>query len=313
MTHIRPLSHRRRTKAERSTPIATTDLAGWLTVASVLLAGLVWAYWPVVVQLVKDWQRDPNYSVGQLVPLAALYLVWQERWALRRGTVRPCWWGLAVIAVAQIGRGYGMLMLFESAERYSLILSIAGLILLVGGKQVFWRLRWALLFLVLMVPLPGRVHNLISGPLQHQATSGAVFLLELAGVTVWREGNVIVLNGSVHVAVAEACSGLRMLTAFVVVAAVLAYIVNRPRWQKVTVLISSIPVAILCNLIRLFVTTELYLWADDKTAEAFFHDFAGLTMMPLAIGLLVGELWVLNTLVLPDDPAAGKVREGGVK
>ena len=158
-----------------------------------------------------------------------------------------------------------------------------------------------MLFLFLMVPLPGRIHNLISGPLQKLATTGAVFCLELIGITVAREGNIIVLNDRVPVAVAEACSGLRMLTAFVVVASVLAYIVNRPRWQKVVLLCSSVVVAIVCNLIRLVVTAGLFLYTSSAAAERFFHDFAGWTMMPLAILLLLGELWIMAQLVV-DEP-----------
>ncbi len=157
------------------------------------------------------------------------------------------------------------------------------------------------MFLFLMVPLPGKIHNLISGPLQTQATTGAVFLLELLGVIVTRQGNVIVLNNTIPLAVAEACSGLRMLTAFMIVAATLAYFVNRPAWQKTVLVISSIPVAIICNLIRLVVTAQLYLVTSSEIAEKFFHDFAGLVMMPLAILMLIGELILMDKLILPEN------------
>jgi len=296
-------SHRRRKRPSRhggrskSKPTFPTALAG---VAALVLAVLIWDYWPTIVPLFRDWQHDQNYSVGQLVPLAALWLIWHDRRALRRCEISPCWWGIAVIVAAQLGRLYGLLFLFESAERYSLVLTIAGMVLLLAGRQVFRQSKWVLLFLALMVPLPGRVHNMISGPLQSQATAGAVFSLELFGVTVAREGNTILLNHSVPLAVAEACSGLRMLTAFVVVAAALAYLVDRPAWQKAVLVCSSIPVAIVCNVARLFVTAELYLLTDSVTAERFFHDFAGLTMMPLAVCILIAELALLNRLVLSD-------------
>jgi len=284
-------------------------LAFPVAVALITLVVLIWDYWPTIVPLVKDWQQDQNYSVGQLVPFAALWLLWHDRHALRKCQVRPCWWGIGLILLAQLGRLYGLLFLFESAERYSLILTIAGVVLLVAGTQIFWQVRWILLFLFLMVPLPGRVHNMISGPLQTQATSGAVFLLELFGVTVVREGNVILLNGRVELAVAEACSGLRMLTAFIVVAAVFAYLVNRPRWQKATLVISSVPVAIICNLVRLMITAVLYLAVSSKIAEKFFHDFAGLSMMPLAILILLGELLLMNRLIIPEHAPEGPKRQ----
>ena len=182
------------------------------------------------------------------------------------------------------------------------MLSIVGVVMLVAGWQVFWKLKWILLFGFLMVPLPGRIHNMVSGPLQDHATSAAVFSLELLGITVGREGNVIVLNDSVPLAVAEACSGLRMLTSFAVVAATLAYVIYRPFWQKCVIVCSCVPVAILCNTIRLVVTALLFLKTNNEFAERFFHDFAGLTMMPLAVFILIVEMWLMTKLVIPEDP-----------
>jgi exosortase len=287
------------TSRRSPSPESQRDLFG-LAVAIPVLGLLVWAYWPILSMLVIEWGRDQDYSVGQLVPFVALYLLWHERHAVRKCKIKPCWWGIGVILLAQAARLFGLLFLFESAERYSMVLTFIGLVLLIYGWDVFRKTQWILLFLFLMIPLPGRIHNLISGPLQGIATAGAVVLLELFGTTVVREGNVIMLNDSQPLAVAEACSGLRMLTAFVVVAATLAYVVNRPRWQKGIVVASSIPVAIICNLARLFVTAQLYLVASSDTAERFFHDFAGLSMMPLAVLILAGELVLLSKLVIPE-------------
>jgi len=98
-----------------------------------------------------------------------------------------------------------------------------------------------------------------------------------------------------------------MLTAFVVVAAVFAFVVNRPRWQRAVLVLSSVPIAIVCNVMRLIATVALYAIASSSIAERFFHDFAGLTMMPVAIAILVGELWLMKKLVIADPaPAASR-------
>lgn len=267
---------------------------------------LVWSYWGTILELMGDWRNDDNYSVGQLVPFAALYLLWIDRKAVFRTVVTPCLWGLVIILVAQAARAYGLLYMYDSAVRYSLVLTIVGLVLFVAGRAVFRQVFWILGFLFLMVPLPGRIHNEISLPLQTLATSGAVFFLELFGVTVVRNGNVILLNDTVPLAVAEACSGLRMLTAFIVVGFVLAYVIDRPRWQKVTLVLSTVPVAIICNLFRLVVTAGLFLLVSSEFAERVFHDFAGLTMMPMAIAALLGELWILSRLVETDPVSDGR-------
>jgi len=151
-----------------------------------------------------------------------------------------------------------------------------------------------------MVPFPGRVHNLISGPLQRFATTGSVFLLEAFGVRVSQQGNVVMLGENTTMAVAEACSGLRMLMAFVIVAAFIAYMVKRSRLQKAVLLLSSIPVAVMCNIVRLLVTGVLMLLVSTQAGEKFFHDFAGLAMMPVAVLLMFGELWLMDKLTLPE-------------
>jgi exosortase len=207
---------------------------------------------------------------------------------------------LAIILLAELVRAFGLVFLFESAERYALVLTIAGLVLFIAGREIFRNLKWHLAFLLLMVPLPGQVHNLISGPLRGCATGGAVIALELIGITVMRDGNLIVLNHDTPLAVAEACSGLRMLTAFVFTAAVMAFLIHRPPWQKAVLLLSSVPIALACNLLRLVATAVLFLAVSGETAERFFHDFAGLTMMPLAILMLLFVLWMMNRLVTTD-------------
>jgi exosortase len=271
----------------------------WIALLSLLVA-LGWAYQAVIRGLIREWQSDENYSVGQLVPFAALYLIWNDRQQLARYVMKPCWWGAGLIVLAQALRGYGLYDMYESLERYSFILTIAGLVLLLCGWQIFRKVYLVILFLFLMVPLPGRVHNAISSPMQTLATNGAVMMLELMGIVVTQEGNVMVLNDSVRVAVAEACSGLRMLTAFIVVSAVFAYVIKRPAWQKVLVLCSSIPIAIFCNLVRLVITALLFMWTSSEMADRFFHDFAGLTMMPMAVMILVGELFLISRLVIEE-------------
>jgi len=201
MTRLRSTADERavsRPRSEAAVRDVQRALLGALTAAALLLV-LVWTYWPTIVGLWKDWRGDPNYSVGQLVPLAALYLLWENRRSLRACRIAPCWWGLGVLLLGQAGRFFGLLFLYESAERYALVLTIAGLVLLVAGRQVFWRVRWVLVFLLLTVPLPGRVHNAVSGPLQEYATVSTVFVLEVFGADVTREGNTLALNDQTSV------------------------------------------------------------------------------------------------------------------
>ncbi|MEK6677762.1 MAG: exosortase/archaeosortase family protein [Planctomycetota bacterium] len=297
-TLIRPAARRRAAPISRpksDPPRLPLSILGLTAVA----ISLVWSYALTIQDLIRNWEHDPNYSVGMLVPFAAGYMAWTRRADLPN-LGKVCWGGLAVLVVGQAIRAYGLFYLYESAERYSLVVTVIGLVLLLAGRETTTKLRWVLVFLFLMVPLPGRIHNMISGPLQGLATEGAVFFLELVAIHVIREGHVLILNDSVPLAVAEACSGLRMLTAFIVVGYVMAYLLDRSAWQKSVLVLSTIPVAILCNLVRLVITALLFAVVSGDVAEKFFHDFAGWTMMPMAIAVLLGEAWILRRLVIAD-------------
>jgi exosortase len=208
------------------------------------------------------------------------------------------------LLISQMIRLAGLYYMYGSLERYSIIFAVAGVVLLVWGYQIARRLVWVFIFLLLMIPLPGKVHDQVAIPLQSFASASAVFCLETAGYLVALQGNVLELSDRTSVAVAEACSGLRMLTAFTMVGAVLAFMVRRPAWQKTVIVLSSIPVAIVANTLRLVATVLLHEWVGGEVANRFFHDFAGLSMMPLAVIILVVELRLLRWLGRPTPKGA---------
>src|SRR4029079_2924652 len=137
----------------------------WIAFVAIALA-LLWTYARTIADLINEWEGNPNYSVGMIVPFAAAYLVWADRDALKRVPIRPAWSGLVILLIAQLVRLAGLAALYESAERYSILLTIVGLVVLVGGWKLFHEVRWILLLLVLMIPFPGSIHNMISSPLQ---------------------------------------------------------------------------------------------------------------------------------------------------
>jgi exosortase len=282
-------------------------------IASALLVITLLAYWPTMTDLFTEWQENDDYSAGQLVPLIAIFLIWRERKKLKQCSLKPCWWAIVLLILAQIARIFGLVFMFESAERYALVLTVTSIILMVAGWQTFRVSLWIILFLFLMVPFPGRIHNLISGPLQRMSATGSVFILEAFGAKVSQQGNIVMLNEKIPMAVAEACSGLRMLIAFIIVTAFIAYMVKRSRRQKTVLLLSSIPVAVMCNILRICVTAVLYTLVSSEVAEKFFHDFAGFAMMPAAVLLIFSELWIMERLTLPEPDAQQEQTKTSIK
>lgn len=274
--------------------------------AIALFVVFIWSYWPTIADLLEIWQGSDEYSSGLLVPFLAVYILWSRRHKIAESRIKPSMWGLAAFAGAQAFRLFGLFFMYGSAERLSLVFSIISLVLLLFGWDAIRKTYSVLLFLFLMLPLPARVHASIMLPLQKLATTSAVFCLEMTGYTVIREGNIIHLNGTT-VAVAEACNGLRMVTAFIIIISLVVLIVNRPFWEKLIVLISSLPIALLCNTIRLTVTAIAFTFLTGEKWEAIFHNWGGYAMMPVALLIVVTELWLLKNLTTPPEKKKGLI------
>jgi exosortase len=268
--------------------------------AVALTAGLIWAYWPVLVKLVGRWSADPQYSHGYLVPAFAALLVWLRRKELRAVPLQVNWWGVVLLAIGASLLLAGGLLYFSWFEEVSLLPTLAGMCLLFGGGRAF-RILWpAIVFLAFMLPLPFRLEKALAAELQTVASIASNYALQTMGFPALREGNVIVLN-DVRIGVVEACSGLSMLVVFFALATAVVILVKRPLWEKAVILPSAIPIAIVANVIRITVTGVLHETVGSKTADAFFHDFAGWLMMPLALGLLWLELKLLSWLFVETD------------
>lgn len=270
------------------------NILPWLAAGLVLIA-FIWSYWPNLVELRNIWQRSDEYSSGLLVPFLAVYILWSRRHDLVKCRLRPSIWGLFGFLGAQAFRLSGLFFMYGSAERLSIVLSIAALVLMLLGWQIFRKVFSTLVFLGLMFPLPRSIHYAIMLPLQSWATSSSVFCLEILGYNVIREGNIIHLNGTT-VAVAEACNGLRMIMAFFVIGGLVVLLIRRTWWEKLIVLASSLPIALLCNSIRLTITAIAFTMLSGEHWEKIFHDFGGYAMMPLALGAIVLEFWFLTKI-----------------
>jgi len=264
----------------------------------VVLVAFVWSYWSGLAELWQMWQRSDEYSSGLLVPFLAVYILWSRHNDLAQCRIRPSLWGILFFVGAQAVRLSGLALIYSSAENLSIALSVAALVLLLFGWPLLRRVSTVLLFLCLMLPWPNRIQAAIALPLQEWATSSAVFCLETMGYNVVQEGNVIHI-GSASVAVAEACNGLRMVTAFFVISGLVALLVKRAWWEKLIVFASSLPVALLCNTTRLAITALAFTVVSGEYWEKVFHDFGGYAMMPLALAAVVAELWILAKLTTP--------------
>src|SRR5262249_44817943 len=142
-------------------------------------------------------------------------------------------------------------------------------------------------------------------PLQRFATVVSTFLLQSFGLPALAEGNVILLS-EVEMGIVEACSGLRMLVVFFALSTAFALVVKRVLTEKVIIIVSAIPIALACNVIRITATGVLHEAVSDggilygrvsrDLPNAVFHDLAGWLMMPMGLAMLWAELKLLRML-----------------
>lgn len=187
-------------------------------------------------------------------------------------------------------------------DRLSFVVALIGIAMIVGGPAL---LRWAGLplgFIVFMFPLPSILENTFLMRLQGIAAMVSTWTLQILGAPAMRDGNKLIVD-QIPLEVAEACSGLRMATIFGAMSVALAILMTeRPWWDRVAILLSAIPVALITNVIRITITALLLMcFPDNENLKVMIHDNAGFAMMPIAMGILWLELEILRKISVPID------------
>jgi exosortase len=263
-------------------------LPQWQGVTLLLLLG--WLYASILARLVLQWigpNRDPNFEHGIFVPLFALFVLWQDRKKLQEIDPEPSWTGLPLLILGLCMLALGVLGAELFFSRTSLLVMLAGLIILFQGWNFFRAVLFPWAVLILMIPIPNLLLQQVTFPLQLLASKLATGLLETVGVPVLRQGNVIVL-ASLPLDVAEACSGIRSLLTLLTLAIIYGYMLEKRLWVRVLLAVSAIPIAVAANGFRIFGTGLLVQYWDPEKAEGFFHTFSGWLIFVVALVLLFG-------------------------
>jgi len=245
-----------------------------LILLSILLIGI---YFQVIIELVVQWWDDPNYSHGFLIPLVSGFFVWKARKKLGTLPTQNSNCGLLVLVA-----GLGLYVVGTAAMeyfsvRFSMVVVVIGLVLYFGGKKFLKTLWFPLVFLVFMIPIPYVIYYSVTFPMQLFSSKLACGFLQLSGLSVMRQGNVIHLpNYSLEVV--EACSGLRSLMTLSALGAAMAYMTQKSLVGGVIVFFSSIPIAIGANVFRLVITALGAFLISPKFAEGFLHEASGLVV-----------------------------------
>ncbi len=259
-------------------------VAWWLQLA-VLAAFSLWLYGSTLFHLVGQWYHDPDFSHGFFVPLFSAYVVWLNRKRLARIPLQPSWSGLALLVVGLSVFAVGQLGAELFLARSSLLLVLAGLIVLFLGWTYFRALLFPLAFLILMVPIPAILFNQITFPLQLLDSHLAAIVLPWFGVPVFREGNVINLPG-IQLNVAEACSGIRSLMSLSTMSIIYGYLMDSRTVVRILLFVASIPIAVAANSLRIIGTGLLVQYWSPDAAKGYFHSWWGVFIFVIALIML---------------------------
>jgi exosortase len=272
-------------------------------------AGLLWAYWTVFHRLAERWLADAQYSHGLLVPAFALVLLCLRRDQFEKVTFAPNWAGLVLLLAGVALRLAGAWYYLEWFDALSLLPCLAGMFVLLGGWPA---LRWswpAIAFLFFMIPLPYSMETALAFPLRRIATVTSTYALQTVGFAAIEDSTNIYVHDQ-RLEVAPACSGMGMLMIFFAISCAIALLSKRDWIDKLVIVASAIPIAVVSNIARIFLTAMLFELSTAQVAQAAFHKYAGWLMMVVALALLWIELKLLDRLLVAIEPARMTVAYG---
>jgi exosortase len=256
----------------------------WITISWVAVLMAV-CYAPVLNRLISQWYDDPDMGHGFFVPLIAGYIAWQSKDKVANLAAKPNWWGALIMVWAALQLYIATLGAELFLARTSLVISIIGAVLLIGGTKYVRVFAFPLFLLFFMVPIPTVIYNALTFPLQMRASETAEWAIGMLGIPIIREGNVLEL-ASQKLNVVEACSGIRSLLTLTFLSLVYGYFAERRTWIRVVLFFATIPIAILANAGRVTITGVVSEIRADL-AEGLFHEMEGWVIFMIAFAILV--------------------------
>jgi exosortase len=269
--------------------------------------------------IIRAWFADSSWSHGFLIPLFSLYFINQRKMEILNQQTEPSYFGLVLMICAILFYPFNAIHLqYGYLSSLDMIATLGAIVLFLGGWRLLRQCWLPIAFLIFAVPLPDRYYRAMTMPMRAWAATAASALLNLVPdleaaargvvIDVFYKGRIL----EPALDVAEACSGMRLLMAFVALGVAMAYLHYRPLWQKVILLISTVPIAVLCNIVRVTVTGFIYVLIHPKYAQGIYHDILGLAMLPLAFGLygllalFMSSLFIEDSQILEKDVVVRK-------
>jgi exosortase D (VPLPA-CTERM-specific) len=293
---------------------------GLFPAIALLLGGYI--FWTPLETITRIWMNSEEYNYGPLIPILAAAMLFRD---LRRSPVGegPGWVGVGLLGIGLLCGMFGKIAAFVYLAEIGVFFFLVGLFAAVVGDARARRVWPGLLYLAFAIPLARLLQANLSAHLQLISSYLGAGFIRIFGIPVFLDGNIIDL-GVFQLQVVEACNGLRYLFPLASFGFLCAYLYKGPAWQRVLILVSTVPITILLNSARIGVTGILVNSFGVEAAQGFFHDFEGWLIFCACVALLFleikllcyfgGDRSLLHRLDLSWPPAAQeKVRRGSAR
>ena len=266
------------------------DLMKFATSIALLLV----AYLPTIAWMADRWfAKESYYSHGVLIPLVSLFVIWQRRDALGKIRVSGSFAGLWIVAISLFVNIICAALKIYFISGFSLVFAIYGLVLFFFGKEMVRNMIFPLSFLFLMIPLPLVIIGNLTVKLKLLAAHLSTFVLNKVGFRCILDGSVILMPTS-RLEVAAPCSGLRSIISLLTLGLLFAYAMKTSLLKKSILFLSSIPIAIVTNVMRITIVAIVNDLYGGKVAMGAFHDFTGYMVFVAAFLGLFGVSKILE-------------------
>jgi exosortase A len=234
----------------------------------------------------KGWHNE-YYGHGFLIPLISAYLIFRRKEHLSTLPRTGFYWGLPLIVIGLALHIFAIATDVNFVQGFGLVIVICGLVMWLWGKPVATDLAFPLIFLMFMVPMGRLLVDKFAQPMQLYGAMIAGGAASFAGIPVHVDGTSMTIpDYSFEVAIP--CSGLKSAIALTALGAVYAYLLVGPMWKRWAIFMASLPVALVANGVRLWLTLVLAASLGPKTAEGFFHELSGILVFIIALAALFG-------------------------
>ena len=223
----------------------------------------------------------------------ALYLIWIKRFEIQNHN-EGAWTGVLITIIAGIALIIGELSSITTFVQYGMLLMCFGLAWVMIGQQIK-KILIPFLHLFLVIPLPYMLDVMLSGKMQLVSSDLGVAFSRILGMSVFQEGNVIDL-GVYKLQVVEACSGLNYMYPLMTIGLMAGYMYIAPFYARAILFLSSVPISIVMNSLRISIVAWLVNYSGIQAAEGFMHYFEGWVIFVLCIALMLAEVKLLNII-----------------